>query len=69
MPPSPIVGGGEGADLLPATYAPAAKGTRLRWTYEQRVALSMALLSPLLDAVKSSDQIRKTFWAKVEEEW
>jgi len=69
MPPSPPVGGGEGADLLAATYASAAMGTGLGWTDEERVALSRAYLSTSLDAVKGSDQTETTFWAEVVAEW
>jgi len=69
MPPSPAVGGGEGADLLAAFYAPAAMVTGLGWTDEERVALSRACLSTPLDAVKWSDQTGTTFRAEVVEEW
>jgi len=57
------VGGGEGAELLAATYAPAAMGTGPGWTDEEREALSRAYLSTSLDAVKGSDQTGTTFWA------
>jgi len=69
MPPSPPVGRGEGAPLLAATYAPAALGTGLGWTDEERVALSRAYHSTSLDAVKGSDQTGTTFWAEVVGEW
>jgi len=63
------VDGGEGADLFAATYAPAAMGTGLGWTDEERVALSRAYLSTSLDAVKGLDQTGTTFWAEVVAEW
>jgi len=44
MPPYPPVGGGEGTDLLSATYAPAFIGTGLGWEDEERLALSRAYL-------------------------
>jgi len=69
MPPSPPVGGGEGTDLLAATYAPASVGTGLVWTDEERVALSRAYLSISLDGVKCSDQTGTNFWAEVVSEW
>jgi len=65
MPPSPPVGGGEGTDLLAATYAPAAMGTGLGLTDEERVALSTAYLSTSLEVVKGSNQTGTTFWAEV----
>jgi len=63
------VGGGEGTDLLAATYAPAAMGTGLCWTDEERVALSRAYLSSSLDDVKGSDQTGTSFLAEVVGEW
>jgi len=60
MPPSPSVGGGEGTDLLAATYVPAAMGSWLGWTDEERVALSRAYLSTSLDAVKGLEQTGTT---------
>jgi len=44
MPPFPPVGGGEDADVLAATYAPATMGAGLGGTAEERVALSRAYL-------------------------
>jgi len=69
MPPSPSVGGGEGVDLLAATYAPAATGPGLGWTDEEWVALSRAYLSSSLDAVNGPDQTGTTFWADKVWQW